>query len=235
MKRILLGIFLLIPMYLGAQQLTLTGFEVNNSGDVTATELTVSGGIIQVREQLIDYAAASATNIVDSDVSTATLVLGATSWTVGDTRVTNILEPRNVTADVDFSRAEATTTVTGTLVVTGTNAQGTSTTDTLTISTNAATGVVAFSQITSVAWTITAISGGDTATGSTDDGNLEVGSGNVIGLANGITAAADVYKVIEDGADISTYTANATYNTIDFATDPDASNDYVIYYRADDN
>lgn len=194
-------------------------------------KLDVQSGILNVHETFIDIAAASQTAYCDVDISTATLIAATTTQTLANADYTDIITPRNVTAVVTFDTGVATTTVTGTLTVTGTTTRGTSTTESITVSTTSATGNIAWRTITSLAWSITAISGRADST----EASLQVGSGNKIGLSNDITAAGDVYKVIATGAleSSSSYTLSTTYDTIDFSDDPDGSSDYEVYYKAD--
>jgi len=188
----------------------------------------VREGIINSEQVIIDLADTSATAFQNAtSVSTTTLVASATTYTLAKGDFTNIIYPRNVIAKVDFAAGVATTTVTGTCLITGTDARGNAQTETLTISTTSVTGDRAYNSITSITWTVTAISG------RTNTGNalLDVGSGNKIGLRNNITAAGDIQKVIEAGALTTTYTLSTTYDTITFVNAGDGSKDYHILYN----
>ena len=175
---------------------------------------------------LNDIAAASATAFDSGQaISTTTLVGGTTTLTLAAGDYTDIIQPRNVVAIVDFAVGAATTSATGTLVITGINSIGTTTTETLTVSTNSATGNVAWRSITSCAWTITSVSGRV----DSDDALLKLGSGTKIGLPVDIIDTDDVKKCIEAGSLTTTATLNAAYNTITFVNAPDGSKDYQLW------
>lgn len=169
---------------------------------------------------------ASTTSILSpTNISTATLVASGTSYTLAAGDYTDIIFPRNITVDMYFSVGESTTIVTGSCVVTGNNQFGRSTTETLSVSTNAVTSVNAFSTITNIAFSDVAIADASVSTTS-----VSVGSSVKIALPNNIQGTGDMIKVIEAGATSTSYTANATYDTIQFASAPDGTKDYYIYF-----
>jgi hypothetical protein len=175
---------------------------------------------------LIDLPAATTTSILaTTSISTATLVASGTSYTLISGDITDVVFPRNLTVDVSFDSGESTTTVSGTLVITGNNQFGKSTTEGIAISTNSATGAVGWSTITQVAFSNVTISGASEA-----NAKLSIGTGNKIALSNNIQNTSDFLKVIEAGSTSTTYTGTTAYDTIAFATDPDGSNDYYIYF-----
>jgi len=176
------------------------------------------GKLIQVSDNFVDLAADASAGRMTVVMSTATLVAGATSWT---TTITEMPEPRNVVVAVTTTSA----TMAGTFVIEGTSHRGNSTTETLVIAgTTTVTGAVAWRTIDTGTLTMTSISG---ASGNM---TINIGTGEKIGLGNELAYTDDIVFVDEAGTKTTTYTANATYDTIDFATDGDGSNDYKVYY-----
>ncbi len=191
--------------------------------------ITASAGFMNYTQTFIDPATASATAYDTASISTTTLVAGATTLTLANGDYTDMIHPRNVVAVIDFATGIATTTVAGTLLITGVNTRGTASTESLTVSTNSATGSVAWSTITSLVWTITSVTGRESA----ENANLKLGSGVKMGIDNDVTAAADITKVIEAGSLTTTYTLNTTYDTISFVTAPNGSNDYTVRHKVE--
>jgi hypothetical protein len=175
----------------------------------------------------IDPAAASATAYANTSISTATLILGTTELTLAKGDYTDIITPRNVALKVSFATGAATTTVVGNCVITGTNARGLAAEETITISTTSAAGNVAWRTITSVEWTVTSITGRETA----NNALLQLGSGTKIGLPNDAVYTADIEKVNEAGSLTTTYTLDLTYDTITFVNAPDGSKDYTVWQK----
>lgn len=169
-------------------------------------------------------ATSTATILATTSISTATLVASGTSYTLAAADYTDVIFPRNLIVDVYFAVGESTSVVTGNLIITGYNQLGKSMSETIAISTTAATGVVAWSTVTNLEFTDV------TATSTSGDASLSVGVGTKIGLSNNIQNSGDILKCIEDGATSTTYTLSTTYETTDFASDPDGSKDYYIYY-----
>lgn len=204
---------------------------VKNNLTVTGT-LTVDGGLVNARDVFNDVPAASDNGYFDVDIATTALVAAATTYT--GTKITQPYKSINVTAVCTFDLGVATTTVAGSLVTTGVNARGVPTTETLAISTTNATGNVAWSSITSLAWTITSITGREYAMNA----SLQVGPGLKLGLSNAIAAADDVLGVMFDDSGTTTndttYTASTTYNTIQTTTAGDGTTDNItVVYTVD--
>ena len=75
----------------------------------------------------------------------------------------------------------------------------------------------------------------DSVAGGTTDDKLDIGYGKKFGLANGITASDDIWKVNIDDTDspVASQTINTTYDTIQFASDPDGSCCFQVWYGTD--
>ena len=172
----------------------------------------------------LDVAAQSATAYCSFAISTTALVSGTTTLTLAAGDFTNTITARNIVAKIGFATGAATTTVVGSLTVTGVNARGIATTSSIAISTTTATGVTAWRSITSIAVTVTSITG----RANSENALIQIGSGNAIGLLNDVVSASDVVKVIEAGAVTTTYTVNTDYDTITFVNAPDGSKDYQV-------
>lgn len=201
-------------------------FRVNSEGEPVS-----SGGMINVRDVFNDLEALSVTKNMNFSISTATLV-SATTSPVDITQPTN---PMNLVAEVSFATGETTTTVVGTLLITGVDARGNAATETLNISTTQATGSISFASITSLAWTVTQVSGRENAT--IENALLQVGNGTKVGLSNDISAATDIIQVFYDdsgtSADDAGYTLSTTYDTIIFSTTNDGTTDVgTVVYKA---
>lgn len=74
----------------------------------------------------------------------------------------------------------------------------------------------------------------DSVAGGTSDDKLDVGWGVKFGLGNAIESSDDVFKTNMDDDDVavSGHTISTTYSTITFATAPNATHDYQIFYTA---
>lgn len=195
--------------------------------------LNVSSGIVNLQQFFLDLPSADSdsyrTGTGGIRVTTTNLVVGITSTT------TNFTQPvygRNIIIFSSFTTGTDTTTVTGNAIVIGTDTTGKINRETISFSTTETSGVgnIAWTYVSSITFSATAISS------ATGDAFLFVGTGNRIGLNNNISAATDIYKLIEAGADVRPEAANVsinpTYETIDFATNGDGSNDYSVYYKA---
>lgn len=128
--------------------------------------------------------------------------------------------PRNVVYTITGTITSIQITVTGTLA-TGETEQ----TEVITAITSSV-GNKAFSHIDSI--TVDSIVGGSGDT-------LDIGYGVKFGLGNAISATDDVIKTNMDDDDVavSGHTINATYSTITFATAPNATHDYQVWYTAE--
>ncbi|MFA6358582.1 MAG: hypothetical protein WCY09_08005 [Candidatus Omnitrophota bacterium] len=210
-------------------QETDSGYTVG-AGDLLVNDDLFSGsGLINMKLDWENLAAADTDSLKAVSRSTGTLLAGASTWLLASSDYTDIIMPRNIVI-VDYTVNTGTLTVTASYAIVGTNHRGDTTTETISVSTTTGTtatgtGVVAWASITSITGTYTVAS-------SSGAGNVRtvVGSGNKIGLLNDITASGDVKKVIEDGATSTTATINTTYDTIDFATDANATYDYSVIY-----
>lgn len=125
--------------------------------------------------------------------------------------------PRNVV--LTFSAGVTTCTIT----VSGTDATGRLTQEVFT-GVNTETGSIAWSQVSSVV--ISVVTGGGGVT-------LDLGYGVKMGLANKIVNASSIYKTNMDSANvaISGATINAQYSTIIFATNPNGTHYYEVFYK----
>jgi hypothetical protein len=116
------------------------------------------------------------------------------------------------------------------ITIAGTNSEGESESESFDFddfTAKTATGNVAFAEVDSV--TINSV------TGAAAGDVLDLGWGKKFGLLNDISAESDIIKINEnnDDADVDDLTISTTYNTVQFETDPDASNDYQVWYTTD--
>jgi hypothetical protein len=178
-----------------------------------------------------DLPAVSTAAVLNSvSITTTSLVASATTYTLANGDFTDIVFPRNITADCDFATDESVSAVAGTLTITGYNQFGIAATESVSITTNAVAGSVCWSSITSLEFSDFTISGAAEANIS-----LAVGTGLKIALSNNIQNTTDAIKVIEAGATSTTYTLNTTYDSISFASAPNGTSDYYVYYNARTN
>ena len=183
-------------------------------------------GIVNTLDNWQDLPAISTATILNSvTITTQTLVASATTYTLALGDYTDVVFPRSITADAYFSTGESTTTVTGTLNITGKDQFGKAQTESLSISTNSVNGVKVWSSITQLAFTEFTISSAST------DAQLAVGTGLKIALSNNAVDSGDIIKVIENGATSTTYSLDYTNDAITFAVAPDGSKDYYLYYN----
>ena len=132
--------------------------------------------------------------------------------------------PRNLAWAFD-SHAQVTA---FTLIITGTDAKGSTITDTFTQADGwAGATEKAYATITSIIMTAR------TGTGAGD--TVDIGVGSIIGLANNIDAAGDVFKVKKNNADLAAadYTAEAVNDTVDVSTGGAivGGDDFTIWYK----
>lgn len=131
--------------------------------------------------------------------------------------------PRNISATGVISNGAITLL---TITVTGTDINGTAISEVLTIDADeTVTGSKAFATLTSIAVTGTFSTGG----GAGD--TLDIGIGVKFGLAGTLSG---VKKTVMDTVDVAVagHTINTTYNTIQFATAPNATHDYSVWYSS---
>lgn len=202
---------------------------LSTNGIITST------GVSRHHETFVDLPGGDDDVVLNSNnqvLTLATLVTAGTTYIASDLIQSTV--PRNVIifASVSVSALSQTSaTLTATCYIRGLDALGRSTYTYQTVVTtnNAAVGVgnIAWSYISSM--TITATSSGTVVI----DGNkvdIQIGTGEKIGLVNDLDSTTDIYHVNEAGTVTTTYTANSTYNTIDFVTDGNSSRDYDVRY-----
>ncbi len=141
--------------------------------------------------------------------------------------------PRNLTWSFD-SHAQITAFI---LVFTGIDAKGNAITDTFTQAAGwSGATAKAYATITSIQMTAR------TGTGAGD--TMDIGIGSIVGLANNIDAAGDVYKDVKsasagNAADYpaASYTVNTTNDTVDLSTGAAIVNGdkFTIYYKSNIN
>jgi hypothetical protein len=115
-----------------------------------------------------------------------------------------------------------------TIVFTGIDAKGAIITETITEASGwSGTLSRAFATITSIIMTAR------TGTGAGD--TMDIGIGSKVGLANPIVAAASVFKVKKNNANLAaaSYTAEAVYDTVDLSTGGaiTGGDDFTIWYK----
>ena len=159
------------------------------------------------------------------NIATTTLVAGTSAYYAAN--FTQVDYPRTISVTVSSAAAGAT--LVGTISIVGIDSTGAACTESVTLSTSAtATSNYAFAYLTSITISVTSITGGSGYASM----EIAFGIGAKLGLPASINAATDVYVIIENGVSLSVSAqANATYNTIDFASDPDASKDYQVWMR----
>ncbi|MGA2875357.1 MAG: hypothetical protein ABSE82_07435 [Nitrososphaerales archaeon] len=201
------------------------GFVIGSKNQMKATALTPTEGQLMVinptfNQQMVFSApeAASQSAYMTVSVATMTLVAGATTFPLANGTYTNTITPRNL---VIVSTAPATAAVVGSAFVQGVDCMGIARSETISVSTNVATGVWAYSSVTSVTFTITSINNLPVS--------LQIGSGNAIGVPAMLDSTSEILKVIENKALSTSYTYSTTYNTITFAAAPDGTKNYIVY------
>lgn len=208
-------------------------FDNTNSRFEYGAPIFTASGDPQVVTFLAPAAASATAYDAGQSISTTTLVSGTTTLTLANGDYTDMIHPRNLEFVVGFAVGQATTTVTGSVVVTGFGARYQALTETVVVSTTAAQTSNAFSSVTSTAWTVTAVSGRV----DTDNALLKMGSGDALGIPANLQAAGDLYKAIEAGAlAISTgYTLDTTVDTYTPETVTDGSNNYELWILKNKN
>jgi hypothetical protein len=205
----------------------------NNLSFASGTGLVVADGIVNTPQLWIGVPAKDTDTIKAATISTATLVAGATVWTTAAGDLSAMIVPRNITTQASFIVGTATSTFTGTLAVVGIGAKGQAVTETIAVTTNSATGVEAYSTITSATLTTTAIVSGDAA-----NAYISIGTGDKLGLANNISAVTDVYKIIEgidstqENVAATSTNINTTYDTFTPTDVPDGTDGYMVWFKS---
>lgn len=197
--------------------------------------IETSTGALRTNESFVDLPVASDNiilNQVSAGLTAGQLVTAGTTYVLADLVQSTV--PRNIIVFSSWSVggvAITSVTVTGTCYIRGLDSMGrsTETYQTLVTTSNATAGVgdIAFAVISSVTITVTS-TGTANILGAIQD--IKIGTGNKIGLVNKFNAVGDIYHVNEAGTRTTSYTANSTYNTIDFATDGNSVRDYTVRY-----
>lgn len=257
MKKILLGLGFLVlansivladwiePYIVGCKNNLYIGNAMIYGNLVTSGTLSASNGIVNVVQTWIDpVTASSAACQYTPVVSTISLQGAGTTWTTASGKITtNVgVYPRNISVLLEYKietmADNSTTTVVGTCRVIGFDAKGEAADETIHIcSTATLVTMTAFSKITSVNIKMIGTNERRELTGTPQPNiSVYIGVGDKFGLANNITTAADVYKISEAGTNIEYDNAsvdiNTTYDTYDPVTNANASNDYVVSYKA---
>lgn len=201
--------------------------DITEKGRFIAKDVVASRGLLSVHETFIDIAAVSTFSYINKLVPITTLTASGTSYTLAKTDYANSVHGRNITVSIFFVTGTSTMTVNGSLVVVGVDMRGNSATETLSISTTAATGNTAWASITSLTIGATSIS----SSGETD-ARINIGRGTKIGLSNNVYVAGDIRKVIGAAVLDTTYTLSTTIDTIIFTAAPNNTNDYEVTYNA---
>lgn len=198
--------------------------------------IQTSTGLMRHSEFWLDLPASDDDAILDAQTNVLTLTSLASAPTtyIRGQDLTQPNVPRNIVifASVTAGGVSVTSTVlTATAFISGLDSLGRSTfTYQQVVTTAGATaglGTIAFAQVSSI--TITVASTG-TVTVLNNLVNFQIGTGDKIGLVNDLDSVGDIYHVSEAGVVTTTYTANAQYNTIDFATDGNGARDYAVRY-----
>ncbi len=203
-------------------------------GDITITSGTFVNGIVNVPISYVDLAAKSQTAIMGNGtaVSSITLAAGGTTYITADLTQPGV--PRNIvivaTGGADVTGTTTMTILSGSCYVAGINSLGISTNEYITIvsTANAAAGRgnIAWASISSIT-----IRGLVFENVPNEVIYINVGTSDKIGLFNNVAASGDILKVVEAGANSTTYTVSAVYDTITFAAAPDSSKDYMVIHN----
>lgn len=197
--------------------------------------IVTSTGILRVHQLFLDLPAKDDDVIYNGNtqvLTLSTLKTGGTTYVASD--LTQPSVPRNIVVFASITVggiSQTSATVTGTCYIRGLDALGRSTYtyQTLVTTANAAAGIgdIAWSYISSMTIVVTS-TGANTSPGNAVD--IQVGTHDGIGLSNKIDSTSDIYHVVEAGTVTTSYTANAVYGTINFATAGNGSNDYNVRY-----
>jgi hypothetical protein len=221
------------------------------AGDTSVSEILTDEGFLSALTWT-DLAAQSSTTFTGTAglaITTATLVSGGTtlvdgaSYSQGINTFLQIAFPRNIVCDVGFLVGEGTTTVSGTLTISGKNARNTQTTEALAVTTNVVTGAEAWAFIDTFTLSGFAISGACgtdvSGTNAISSCSIHIGIGNKIGFGVDIRTSTDVYKYTVDNVDLSSTSyeldgANETFDTMNLAKSliSNGSRDYRIWLKA---
>ena len=180
------------------------------------------------------------TDTVYCQIMSTTVALSTTTTV----NITNPTFPRNIIAQMSFNVNVAdvsvlsVTSITltgGKLTIVGVNQLGETVSESMNLMTNSCVGTPpagisystnCYASITSLTVSATRFSGA-----TTPNVFLVVGTGNRIGLPGYINYSSDIIKVIEAGSISTTYTVGVNGDWIDFASDPNASSDYTVWFK----
>jgi len=252
MKKVLivLGMFILgmigiNPCYATDNKFIVSG--LNFDGDVTLGTLDVASatiadihidsatcddGFANIPYYYSDIAAKSQIAIFQGiNLSTTNLVAGGTTYVTAD--LTQPGYPRNIVVFSSISQNGVpitTAVVAGTVHVFGINSVGISTSEIMalvsTANATAGRGNVAWISISSI--TIDGVTISEVPVDATILNQICIGNSDKLGLYNSVNTTADIIKVIDNGANSTTYTANAFFRTIQFASTPNGTIDYTV-------
>ena len=227
---------------------------VSNFGDVTVgydeSNASIGGGDVIVRDALTVSGAAALNGGIDSSVgilnineaflavpvastgsyaATSGIVLAETLTTANVGELTNAatsyIARDLIQPSIPMSLYVTTlSTMAQTITVVGVDAMGEAVTESFTTvaaSTKTYHTNNAFSYVTSISVTATAMG----------PYSIAAGLGLRVGLANDITATADVYHAVGNAVD-DICTPDATYDTVTFATAPNGTYNYMVWYKA---
>lgn len=212
------------PVYTSWSQGGKFGGNLEVGGDVmVGGGISSSGGVLNVKQEFISPVKASTVAYIGSDTvepSTSTPIvysLALSSYTMPATS-------RNITAVIDGGA----TSFEGTLTIAGLDARGHSAIEVVNISTVAASGNVAWSVVDS----LTVETSTFAASGTEVD--INIGTGDKLGLINDISAVADVFKIVEDGnfVAVSGDRINVNYGTFTPSSATDGTKNYEVHYKA---
>jgi len=146
----------------------------------------------------------------------------------GTGTLVNIVNP-DYPRDIRFIYADANASISGvTLTITGTLSTGETGVTEQVVMIAVATSYntnLAFAKIDSVSV--------DAVTGADAGDVLNTGWGVKFGLNIDILYTDNLYKTIKNYADSTPTAISATYNTVQFSTNPDGSNDYQVWVRSE--
>ena len=210
-----------------------------NYTDGAGGGLTIDSSVIRglmkgneglVTNDAIDDAPEKTSTIYFIDPDAATVTGKATTYDLsGGTGVlVGIVDP-DYPRDIRFIYTDGDTSISGvTLTVTGTLSTGETSRTEQVVMVAAATGYntnLAFAKIDSVSV--------DAVTGAGAGDVLNMGWGVKFGLNIDILYTDNLYKIAKNYADSTPVAISATYNTVQFSTHPDGSNDYQVWLRSE--
>lgn len=183
---------------------------------------------INTKDTWSDVPTASSFTIYTMSIASGVIFLA--DYTIGVDGITQMQTGRTVQASMVFTGAGSATYLRGTVLVHGVNTKGVAVSETIAISTGntAYYSNNAFLYISSFTARLTYKN-----TSATTSIFLNVGSGEKLGLSNDVITNTDVYGIREGTALVSpgSVVVDTDYDTVDFVTDPNDSNEYEVYYK----